>query len=179
APKLDLGARGGGAGGGGGGGGLTRAGLRGAGPPRAIRDWRYPALAFLTGLMVFLLPPALRLAPGGSVLAVLDAAGLSLFAVAGAEKALSRGVGALGAALMGMVTAVGGGVMRDLLLARVPLILVSDIYATAALAGAAVVVASPRVALPVAWGAVAGGLVCFGLRLMALRYGWNLPGVAR
>ena len=160
------------------GGGMIRDVLIGAVPPSAIRDWRYPALAFLTGLMVFLLPPALRLAPGGPVLAVLDAAGLSLFAVAGAEKALSRGVGALGAALMGMVTAVGGGVMRDLLLARVPLILVSDIYATAALAGAAVGVASRRLAVPVAWGAVAGGLVCFGLRLLALRYGWNLPGAS-
>ncbi|MFT8644218.1 MAG: TRIC cation channel family protein [Gluconacetobacter sp.] len=161
------------------GGGMIRDVLIGAVPPSAIRDWRYPALAFLTGLMVFLLPPALRLAPGGSVLAVLDAAGLSLFAVAGAEKALSRGVGALGAALMGMVTAVGGGVMRDLLLARVPLILVSDIYATAALAGAAVVVAPPRRGRAGGRGGLAGGLVCFGLRLMALRYGWNLPGVAR
>ncbi|MFT8420239.1 MAG: TRIC cation channel family protein, partial [Gluconacetobacter sp.] len=146
------------------GGGMIRDVLIGAVPPSAIRDWRYPALAFLTGLMVFLLPPALRLAPGGSVLAILDAAGLSLFAVAGAEKALSRGVGALGAALMGMVTAVGGGVMRDLLLARVPLILVSDIYATAALAGAAVVVRPRPRGVPGGRGGGGGGGGWFGQR---------------
>ncbi|GBQ86928.1 hypothetical protein AA13595_2029 [Gluconacetobacter johannae DSM 13595] len=158
------------------GGGMIRDVLIGAVPPSAIRDWRYPVLAFLTGLGVFACRRMLHVAPGGHVLAVLDAAGLSLFAVAGAEKALSHGIGPLAAALMGMLTGVGGGVMRDVLLARVPLILVSDIYATAALAGASVVVAGRRLALPAAAVAGAGAMTCFCLRLAALRYGWRLPG---
>ncbi|MBM9400427.1 trimeric intracellular cation channel family protein [Gluconacetobacter azotocaptans] len=158
------------------GGGMIRDVLIGAAPPSAIRDWRYPVLAFLTGLGVFACCRLLHVAPGGHVLAVLDAAGLSLFAVAGAEKALSYGIGPLAAALMGMLTGVGGGVMRDVLLARVPLILVSDIYATAALAGASVVVAGRRLALPTGAVAGAGALTCFCLRLAALRYGWRLPG---
>jgi uncharacterized membrane protein YeiH len=157
------------------GGGMIRDVLIGAAPPSAIRDWRYPGLAFLTGLVVFAGGFVWRAAPGWYPLSVLDAAGLSLFAVAGAEKALSRGIGPLAAALMGMLTGVGGGVMRDVLLARVPLVLVSDIYATAALTGAGVVVAGRWLALPTAPVAVAGGLLCFGLRLLALRYGWRLP----
>lgn len=82
---------------------------------------------------------------------IFDAAGLALFAVAGAEKALARGLNPLMAALLGMLTGIGGGIVRDLLVARTPAVLQSDVYALAALAGA-----------------------CFGLRLMAIHYGWNL-----
>jgi uncharacterized membrane protein YeiH len=160
------------------GGGMIRDVLIGTVPPSAIQDWRYPVLAFLTGLAVFAGRWAVPTVPGWYPLSVLDAAGLSLFAVAWAEKALSRGIGPLAAAMMGMLTGVGGGVMRDVLLARVPLVLVSDIYATAALAGAALVVVGRRLALPTAPVAVAGGLLCFGLRLLALRYGWRLPAAA-
>ncbi|WP_323991460.1 trimeric intracellular cation channel family protein [Nguyenibacter sp. L1] len=158
------------------GGCIIRDVLIGDTPPSAIRDWRYPALACLTGLALFAARHALRPVPAWYPLAVLDAAGLSLFAVTGAEKALSRGLVPLGAALLGMVTAIGGGVMRDILVNRVPMVLVSDIYATAALAGALVVVAGRRLALPGRPVACAGAATCFGLRLLALHYGWHLPG---
>ena len=109
---------------------------------------------------------------------VFDAAGLALFAVAGSQKALAYGLNPLMAALLGMLTGIGGGIARDLLVARTPVVLRSDLYALAALAGAALVVIGHGLSWPVVPTAIAGAVVCFGLRLMAIRYGWNLP-VAR
>jgi uncharacterized membrane protein YeiH len=79
------------------------------------------------------------------------------------------------AALLGMLTGIGGGIARDVLLAEVPVVLRSEFYAVAALAGAAVVAAGHELQVPALVSAVCGGLVCFGLRIMALRRGWNLP----
>jgi uncharacterized membrane protein YeiH len=81
-------------------------------------------------------------------------------------------------ALLGMLTGIGGGIVRDLLVARTPVVLQSDLYAVAALAGAGLVVVGHLLNWPVVPTALAGAGVCFGLRLMAIRYGWNLP-VAR
>ena len=107
---------------------------------------------------------------------IFDAAGLALFAVAGTQKALTSGLNPLMAALLGMLTGIGGGVVRDLLVARTPVVLRSDLYALAALAGAVLVVVGHRLNWPIVPTAIAGAGVCFGLRLMAIRYGWNLPG---
>jgi uncharacterized membrane protein YeiH len=109
---------------------------------------------------------------------VFDAAGLALFAVAGTQKALAYGLNPLMAALLGMLTGIGGGIARDLLVARTPVVLQSDLYALAALAGAAFVVVGHELNWPVVPSAVAGAVVCFGLRLLAMRYDWHLP-VAR
>jgi uncharacterized membrane protein YeiH len=109
---------------------------------------------------------------------VFDAIGLALFAVTGTAKALAAGLGPVGAMLLGMLTGIGGGFARDILVARVPVVLQSELYAVAALAGAAVVVAGNRLQLPGAPVLVAGALLCFGLRFMAIRHGWHLP-VAR
>ena len=109
--------------------------LIGAAPPQALRDWRYPVTAFAAGLLTFGFYAALRRVPG-PVLIVLDAGGLAMFAIAGAEKSLSLGTNGLAAVLMGGLTGVGGGVIRDILLNTVPSVLRTDIYATAALAGA-------------------------------------------
>ncbi|WP_323119902.1 trimeric intracellular cation channel family protein [Burkholderia alba] len=159
------------------GGGVIRDLLIGATPPNAIRDWRYPALAFVTGLLTFV-GHAQVLRVDASPLVALDAAGLALFAVAGAQKALDYGIGPFIAALMGTVTGVGGGVMRDLLLARIPTVLVTDIYASAAFVGGAMLVVGRRAGLPPAAAALSSGAACFAVRMAAFRYGWHLPRAA-
>lgn len=158
------------------GGGVLRDLLIGAVPPVAIRDWRYPVVAFAVGALTFVFHGPIKAIPLPLVIA-LDAAGLSLFAVAGAGKALAHRIHPFLAVLMGAVTGAGGGVVRDILLARVPLVLHTDIYATAAMAGAAVLVLARRAGLPTAWAAALGGLACFVLRLVAVHQGWGLPRV--
>jgi len=112
------------------------------------------------------------------LLSTLDAAGLALFAVAGAEKALEFGINPLIAILMGAVTGCGGGVIRDMLLVRIPVVLVANIYATAALLGAAVVVIGRRLGWPPAIAASVGGVVCFAVRVAAVQFHWQLPKIA-
>jgi uncharacterized membrane protein YeiH len=106
---------------------------------------------------------------------LLDAVGLAFFAVAGTEKALAFGLSPTMAALLGMVTGVGGGIARDVLLAESPAVLRSDLYAVAALAGAAIVAGGHMLHIPALITTVCGGLICFGMRVMAIRRGWRLP----
>jgi len=155
-------------------GGLVRDLMIGAVPPQAIKDWRYPAVAFLGGVVTFFLHRYVIAIPR-PVFITLDAAALSLFAVAGAEKALDFGINPLAAALMGTLTGIGGGTLRDILLARIPIILRADVYATAALAGAVVMIAARKLGFPPVAAALAGGLTCFILRMVAVWQHWALP----
>jgi uncharacterized membrane protein YeiH len=157
-------------------GGIIRDLLIGAIPPGAIRDWRYAAVAFVAGAVVFLWHRYVSQVPQ-SFIVVVDAAGLALFSVAGAAKALDYGIHPFLAVLMGGITGVGGGTVRDLLLARVPTVLRADIYAVAALAGAAVMVAGLSWGLPPTLMTIAGAVVCFVLRVVAVWRHWNLPRV--
>jgi len=154
-------------------GGVTRDVLIGAVPPDAFRHPHYMVLAIAAGLFTFRWYPLV--ARFTYPVRLFDAVGLALFAVTGTEKALDHGLGGLSAALLGMVTAIGGGVARDVLLAEVPVVLRSDIYAVAALAGAAVVVAGHVAGLPEAPVALLGAAACFTLRMLALYRGWQLP----
>ena len=154
-------------------GGVTRDVVIGAVPPDAFLHPHYIVLASVAGLCTFHWYPLV--ARFTYPVRLFDAAGLALFAVTGTEKALHHGLGGLAAALLGTVTAIGGGVVRDVLLAEVPVVLRSDIYAVAALAGAFVIVAGDNLALPEAPVALAGALICFGLRVLALYRGWQLP----
>jgi uncharacterized membrane protein YeiH len=158
------------------GGGIIRDLLIGAIPPGAIRDWRYAGVAFLGGLVVFFWYQFVSQVRN-SMLIILDAAGLGLFAVAGAAKALEFGIHPFLAVLMGGITGVGGGTIRDILLARVPTVLRADVYATAALAGAAVMVIAAKLALPIALASISGTVVCFLLRVVSVWRHWNLPKV--
>ncbi|AJG24213.1 trimeric intracellular cation channel family protein [Cupriavidus basilensis] len=158
------------------GGGIIRDLLIGAAPPNAIRDWRYPALASLAGTAAFVFHAAAQGFTGPLIIA-LDAAGLALFAVAGVQKATNYGVRPFVATLMGTLTGVGGGVVRDMLLAQVPTVLSADIYATAAWLGSAVLVSARALRLPPAVAALAGGASCFALRLLAVQHDWHLPKV--
>ncbi len=158
-------------------GGITRDVMIGSVPPAAISDWRYLAVSLLAGLITFYRSAALDKL-SSSVL-VFDAAGLALFAVSGAQKALAFGLNPVMAALLGMLTGVGGGVVRDVLVAEIPVVLRSDIYAIAALAGAAVVVIGQLLQVPPTASTIVGALLCFGLRLMAIHRGWHLPVAKR
>ncbi|HXN73850.1 MAG TPA: trimeric intracellular cation channel family protein [Candidatus Acidoferrales bacterium] len=155
-------------------GGIIRDVLIGASPPASLRDWRYASTAFAGGAIVFFLHPYVRAIPGAVIL-TLDAAALALFAVAGTEKALLYKMHPFIAVLLGAVTAVGGGTVRDVLLAQIPNVLRSDIYATAALAGALVMVVATRLKVRPAFAAISGGLVCFLLRLVSVWQHWSLP----
>jgi uncharacterized membrane protein YeiH len=157
-------------------GGIVRDVLIGAAPPAAIRDWRYLAASLLAGVLIFFWYPSIKRLR--SPVLIFDAAGLALFCVAGAQKALVFGLSPVAAALLGMLTGVGGGVARDVLLSEIPAVLRSDIYAVAALAGAAVMVTGDALGVPGAVSACAGAALCFGLRLAAIKLDWHLP-VAR
>ena len=138
------------------GGGFLRDVLIDATPPAALADWRYLLVPVAAGLITFVFHPALgRLE---RVVNVFDAAGLGLFCVTGALKALEYGLGPVPAALMGMVTGIGGGMARDLLAGRVPVVFSSELYATPALAGAAWAVLARRAgASRVRWSRSRGG----------------------
>ncbi|MGH7212444.1 MAG: trimeric intracellular cation channel family protein, partial [Acetobacteraceae bacterium] len=119
-------------------GGITRDLLIGAVPPAALTDDQYLLVSVVAGLITFFWYAGVdRL---HSPVLLFDAAGLSLFAVSGAQKALEFGLNPMMAALLGMLTGIGGGMTRDVLLAEIPQVLRSDLYAVAALAGASVVV---------------------------------------
>lgn len=154
-------------------GGMARDVLIGAVPPAAISDWRYFAVAMVAGLITFLWSsPVSRL---HTAVLLFDAMGLAFFAVSGAEKALAYGLNPLMAALLGMLTGIGGGMARDILVAHTPSVLKGDLYAVAALAAAATVVIGYLLGWPVLPTALSGGLLCFGIRLLAIRRGWGLP----
>jgi uncharacterized membrane protein YeiH len=159
------------------GGGILRDLLIGSVPPGAIRDWRYGTIALGGAATAFFFHQFVQEVPGMLML-TLDAAGLALFSLSGAGKALEYGIHPGMAIVMGGITAVGGGTVRDLLLAEVPTVLRADVYATAALLGAAVLVVGLKLNLPRVAAGVAGGLACFGLRMAAILLHWNLPKVA-
>jgi uncharacterized membrane protein YeiH len=106
---------------------------------------------------------------------LFDGAGLAFFAVSGAQKAVAFGIGPAAAALLGMLTGIGGGMTRDVLLAQVPTVLRAELYAVAALAGAAVVVTGDVIHAPAGVATVMGIVLCFALRMMSIRRGWRLP----
>jgi uncharacterized membrane protein YeiH len=155
------------------GGGFLRDVLIGATPPAALADWRYLLVPVGAGLLAFAFHPVLGRMERN--INVLDACGLALFCVAGALKAIGYGLGPIPAALMGMATAIGGGVLRDLLVGRVPLVFSGELYATPALAGAAIAIGLDRLDQPFVVSAWVGGLVCLVWRLLALRRDWRAP----
>ncbi|MDR7254510.1 putative membrane protein YeiH [Nocardioides sp. BE266] len=155
------------------GGGFIRDVLIGATPPAALADWRYLIVPVAAGLVTFVFHPTVgRLE---RVVTLFDAFGLALFCVTGALKAVDYGVGPVPAALMGMVTGIGGGMIRDVLAGRVPVVFEGALYATPALAGAAVAVVLDRVGLPLGIVAAAGFATCLGWRLLAMVRGWQAP----
>src|SRR5690242_16000341 len=135
-------------------GGITRDVLIDALPPAALADWRYLGVSVLAGLITFFWYPLVDRMRNPVL--VFDAGGLALFAVTGAQKALTYRLIPVMAALLGMLTGIGGGMMRDVLVMQIPTVLRADLYAVAALAGAATVVVGNVLHLPPATMILAG-----------------------
>ena len=158
-------------------GGIVRDLLIGAVPPASLADWRYLAIAMLAGLVTFRWHAIIERLH--NPVRVFDAAGLALYAVLGTGKALAFGLSPFAATLLGVMSGIGGGIARDLLVARTPVVLQpTEIYAVAALAGGGIVAIAHAFGLPQVPAMMVGALLCFGLRFMAIRRGWRLP-VAR
>lgn len=155
-------------------GGIVRDLLIGAVPPAAFESWHYLATALLAGVITFVFSRAIEALH--HPIQIFDAAGLALFAVVGTNKALAYGIGWVMAALLGMLSGIGGGMLRDVLSGEVPFVLRSEIYAVAALAGAFVVALGSLLPLPQTLFAGIGAFLCFLLRLVGIYRGWKLPG---
>jgi uncharacterized membrane protein YeiH len=153
-------------------GGITRDGLIGV-PPETFRDWRYLAAAGMAGVVCFFAGPTLE--RWRRAIHVFDAIGLSLFCVTGATKALTFGLGPAQAIILGAITGIGGGILRDVLLREVPTVLRSELYAIPALGGAAVVVIAHSAGSDNGLYALAGAIVCLAVRLVSLRYRVSIP----
>jgi uncharacterized membrane protein YeiH len=156
------------------GGGFIRDVLIGATPPAALADWRYLVCPVVAGLLTFWFHPTLGRMERSMLVA--DALGLAMFAPAGALKAVAFHLGFLPATLMGMVTGIGGGMLRDVLTGRVPLVLrPGTLYAIPATAGAAVAVLGLRLGLHNAPVTIVGALVVAVWRLLAIWRKWQAP----
>jgi uncharacterized membrane protein YeiH len=153
-------------------GGITRDLLIGI-PPQTFRDWRYLAVAGGAGLVTFVAHPALERLE--RPILVLDAAGLALFCVTGASTALDHRLGPAEAVVLGAITGVGGGVLRDILVREIPVVLRTGLYAIPALLGATIVVVAAKsgthnLAFP-----IVGAAVCFLVRLAGVHFDLNVP----
>lgn len=146
-------------------------------PPATFRDWRYLAAAGAAGLATFAARPLLERI--WNVIQVLDAAGLALFCVTGAAKALEFRLGPAQAILLGAITGIGGGMLRDVLIRHIPTVLRHDLYAVPALAGAAVVVGAHGAGTTSEAFPLIGFAVCFAMRIFGLRYNIQLPVAPR
>jgi len=155
------------------GGGVLRDVLLGITPPASVSDWRYLLTPIVVALLVFRFHPRIARLRRGVL--VLDAAGMGLFATGGAASALQHGAGVAAACVIGMTTAIGGGALRDVLLREVPYVLRKEIYALAALAGAAVVVVTTAAGLHPGVAAALGATLAIALRWIALWRHWNAP----
>jgi uncharacterized membrane protein YeiH len=155
------------------GGGIVRDVLIGSVPPAAFQYWPYLAVAAGGALLAFFFSRFLR--RFALTIDLLDAAGLSLFCVTGATKSLQFGLGVVPAIILGAVTGVGGGTIRDVLVRRVPAVLTSGLYAIPALAGAAIAVATVRAGVYGPPAALGAALACFAVRAAGIRYNLNAP----
>ena len=154
------------------GGGILRDILIGSLPPATFSDWRYLTVAAASALLAFVTHPLLH---GNRWIELFDAAGLSLFCVTGATVALKHGLGPFQAIILGAVTGVGGGTLRDVLIRRVPTVLTSGLYAVPALVGAAVTVLAWELERDSFATALLAAAVCFAIRVAGIRYNLNVP----
>jgi uncharacterized membrane protein YeiH len=154
------------------GGGVLRDVLIGAVPPNALDDWRYLVVPFVTALVVFWFHPVFGRLEREVML--LDALGLALFSVTGAVLAGKADLNLLAASALGMLTGIGGGMMRDVLSGRVPVVFRGELYATPAFAGAFVASVVLEQGWSQWWYALAGG-ICLVWRVLAIQRGWSAP----
>ena len=171
------------------GGGIIRDLFLGITPPVAVSSWPLLAAAVTAAVLVFLLhgrweeladhTPDVRWRRLPYAVRLLDAGGLAIFAVNGALVALSAGAGALASTLIGGITAVGGGVMRDVLAGRVPEVLRRELYALPALLGAALVVLADHLGVTSRWTIWGSVALVFMIRVVAVALDLNAPTALR
>jgi uncharacterized membrane protein YeiH len=142
-------------------------------PPATFRDWRYLAVVAAAGLVSFFAQPALERIDRG--VQIFDAVGLAVFCVTGATKALAAGLGPAQATLLGAITGIGGGMLRDILLSETPTVLRRELYAIPALLGAAVAVTAEKAGSTSPVFPLLGAALCFAIRIFALRRGIDAP----
>ncbi|GAA4804728.1 TRIC cation channel family protein [Actinomycetospora chlora] len=159
------------------GGALTRDVLLGAVPPAALTDWRYLTAGLAAALLAQHLHPLLSRVE--RVVDLADAVWLGLFSVAGALKAVHLGAPPMASVLLGVITGIGGGVLRDVLVDRKPVVLTQEIYVLPALLGSLVVVTAPFLGWPSGAATIPGALLCTAVRVVAIRRGWRGPVVGR
>jgi uncharacterized membrane protein YeiH len=155
------------------GGGIIRDVFIDALPPATFSEWRYLAVAATGSLVAFTFGQ--RLDRWINPIQVLDAAGLSLFAVSGALKTLEFGGGPAQAVILGAVTAVGGGTIRDVLIREIPVVLSSGLYAIPALAGALVMVVAVEFGAPEVQAVAGGAVLCFTIRVLGVHFALDAP----
>ena len=154
-------------------GGMVRDVLIGSIPPAALNDFRYLFVAVFAGLVMFWAPRIVDRLRHAVLLC--DAVGLTLFVISGTYKALAFDLNPVAACLLGVLTSIGGGMVRDLLVREIPMVLRREIYAVAGLAGTVVIVLGRYWGLPPVAVTVLAAVACFGLRLISLRRQWHLP----
>jgi uncharacterized membrane protein YeiH len=155
------------------GGGIMRDIILGQVPPTTFTDWRYLTAAGLAGLLVFVWFS--RVVHHTKFITTFDAVGLSVFTVTGTTIAIGSGLGPAPAALLGMLTGVGGGVLRDVLAAEVPLIFRSEVYAVASLLGAIIIIAAKQVGFSGIPVEIVSAIATFSLRIVSVQKGWKIP----
>ena len=155
------------------GGGMIRDVLIGDTPPAALRHWYYLVAAIVGSLAAWLIARPPRALTRAIIL--LDAVGLSVFAVAGAQKAVAFGLGTGAAVVLGTITAVGGGTLRDVLIRDVPSVLTSDLYAIPAAVGAAAAVLAGTAGVAAVPAAALGAALCFVIRVVGVRFKLQAP----
>ncbi|WP_157217779.1 trimeric intracellular cation channel family protein [Flavisphingomonas formosensis] len=160
------------------GGGMIRDLLIGATPPAAVADWHYAAIVIAAALVTWIFHAAIARVPDDLMVA-LDAAGLAMAAVAGTEKALVHRIHPLVATFLGTVSGAGGGTLRDIAINQVPRVFRTDVYATAALSAAVIVVVGRLAGVRPRVGAIVAALACIAIRMLAHAYHWHLPTVGR
>lgn len=138
-----------------------------------VADQSYLLAAMLAGLATFALVRVVRLPP--RLFLLPDAVGLALFTVSGTQAALALDAPWLVASLMGVITGVFGGIVRDVLCNEVPLVFTGELYATASWLGALLLVALHAAGLSAGWSALAAAALVLAIRLLATRFRWRLP----
>ena len=155
------------------GGGIIRDIILGRTPPATLVDWRFLAAAALAGLIVFL--DYRQVIHWARLITAFDAAGLAIFTVTGTTIALNASLGPVPAVLLGMLTGVGGGVVRDVLAGEVPLVLKSEVYAVASLFGAVIIIFASEAQALGTVSETTAAVAVFALRMVSVWKGWRIP----
>lgn len=155
------------------GGGVMRDLILGRVPPTTVVDWRYLAASGIAGLLVFF--DFRQIARWNRFVTAFDAAGLAIFTVTGTTIALAAGLGPVPSSLLGMLTGIGGGALRDILAAEVPLVLRSEVYAVASLLGAIIITLANSAQVLGPPVEILAALATFTLRMVSVWRGWKIP----